>query len=294
MEVRGRHYSWGIPFVYVVQEMERKATKVCVVGAGAAGLAAAGRLVASGFQVTVLEAASRMGGRILTEQLGSSDVDLGAHWVGGEPVYSLGEEAELLEDTHFFPDLHFVLNDGQIVFGDESFQLWSKIEEFTSDVDAMRAFKGNLGDYFTERFQKGCDKVGLEGENLKGFISWVHRLKCFIHGCSDLHEASPATITQRAPQTSCSIWKTGGFHSLIHLLSKKIADDTDTLQDIVKLDCEVLKVTYDGDKVAVSTTRCGTLEFDHVVVTVPLAILKEKHESLFHPRLPEINLSALK
>uniref|UniRef100_A0A0A9XAU9 Spermine oxidase n=1 Tax=Lygus hesperus TaxID=30085 RepID=A0A0A9XAU9_LYGHE len=274
--------------------MERSAVKVGVVGAGAAGLAAAGRLLASGFQVTVLEAATRMGGRIWTDRFGGSDVDLGAHWVGGEPVYSLGEEAGLLEDTLFFPDLHFVMNDGQVISGVESCQLWTKIEEFTSDVEAMRAFKGNLGDYFTERFQKCRDDLGLDGRNLNGFISWVHRLKCLIHGCSDLHEASPATITLRKPETRCSLWKSGGFYSLIRMLSNKIGDYTKTLEEVVKLDCEVLKINYDGDKVAVNTTRCGTLEFDHVIVTVPLSILKEKHQLLFHPSLPEVNVSALK
>ncbi len=38
--------------------------KVLVVGAGAAGLAAAHQLVADGFEVTVLEARDRIGGRM--------------------------------------------------------------------------------------------------------------------------------------------------------------------------------------------------------------------------------------
>jgi len=54
--------------------------RVAVVGAGAAGLAAAARLRAAGADVVVLEASDRIGGRIQTVELGPSwHVDRGAH-----------------------------------------------------------------------------------------------------------------------------------------------------------------------------------------------------------------------
>jgi monoamine oxidase len=52
-----------------------------VVGAGAAGIAAARRLVAAGQQVQVLEARSRVGGRALTDQSLGTPLDLGAAWL---------------------------------------------------------------------------------------------------------------------------------------------------------------------------------------------------------------------
>ncbi|WP_229742933.1 flavin monoamine oxidase family protein [Gordonia jinhuaensis] len=58
-------------------------TQVVVVGAGVAGLTAARQLVQQGLDVLVLEAADRVGGRVMVETsaLGSA-VDLGGQWIG--------------------------------------------------------------------------------------------------------------------------------------------------------------------------------------------------------------------
>lgn len=59
--------------------------KVLVIGAGAAGLAAANQLRLLGHQVTVLEARDRIGGRVHTARIGGAAVDLGAMVVTGVP-----------------------------------------------------------------------------------------------------------------------------------------------------------------------------------------------------------------
>lgn len=62
-----------------------------VVGAGIAGLAAAGALTRAGADVVILEARDRVGGRIYTsESLPGTPVDMGASWIhgtDGNPVY---------------------------------------------------------------------------------------------------------------------------------------------------------------------------------------------------------------
>jgi len=65
--------------------------RIIVVGAGLAGLGAARALVARDFDVVVLEARDRLGGRCHT----SNGVDLGAHWIhwtDGNPITNLARE----------------------------------------------------------------------------------------------------------------------------------------------------------------------------------------------------------
>ncbi len=62
---------------------EKVPEKVIVVGAGMAGLVTARLLHDSGFQVTVLEARDRTGGRVWTDSRIGAPVDLGGSWVHG-------------------------------------------------------------------------------------------------------------------------------------------------------------------------------------------------------------------
>src|SRR5215213_1420427 len=63
--------------------------EVVVIGAGAAGIAAARRLLAAGLSVVVLEARDRVGGRAVTVALKGHPVDLGAHWLHAGPINPL-------------------------------------------------------------------------------------------------------------------------------------------------------------------------------------------------------------
>ena len=70
---------------------------VIIVGAGMAGLAAARALAEAGRSVLLLEAADRVGGRILTLRHGREVIELGAEFVHGRPAafWALIEEAGL-------------------------------------------------------------------------------------------------------------------------------------------------------------------------------------------------------
>lgn len=54
---------------------------VVIIGAGAAGIAAATKLISNGFRnVVVLEGQNRIGGRIQTIPCNGSVLDMGAQW----------------------------------------------------------------------------------------------------------------------------------------------------------------------------------------------------------------------
>lgn len=73
--------------------------RVLVVGAGMAGLAAAQRLQQAGWQVQVLEARDRVGGRLHTSQhWRDAPVDMGASWIHGtqgNPITALAAQANV-------------------------------------------------------------------------------------------------------------------------------------------------------------------------------------------------------
>ena len=70
---------------------------VIVVGAGIAGLAAAARLFEAGYEeVVVLEASSRIGGRIHSVNFNGNEIELGAQWIHGEEDNQLYDIAEAM------------------------------------------------------------------------------------------------------------------------------------------------------------------------------------------------------
>src|SRR5205814_9978488 len=84
-------------------------TDVVVIGAGLAGLAAAGRLSAAGVRVAVLEARDRVGGRVHTLRAPGWPVPIeaGAEFVHGESpavwdaIRAAGLATDEVEDRHW-------------------------------------------------------------------------------------------------------------------------------------------------------------------------------------------------
>jgi monoamine oxidase len=89
--------------------MTGEPTDVVVIGAGMAGLAAAGRLSAAGLRVTALEARDRIGGRVHTFRPPGwlVPVEAGAEFVHGEspilwdPIRTAGLATDKVEDRHW-------------------------------------------------------------------------------------------------------------------------------------------------------------------------------------------------
>jgi monoamine oxidase len=76
-----------------LRELRRK-PRVLVVGAGVAGLAAALELLRKGFEVHLVEARDRVGGRVHTLRHGGYPYEMGAGWIHGEqhnPIYRFAQ-----------------------------------------------------------------------------------------------------------------------------------------------------------------------------------------------------------
>lgn len=64
-----------------IQIKIRMEKQIVIIGAGVAGIAAATKLISSGFRnVLIFEGQNRIGGRIHTIPFGASVLDMGAQW----------------------------------------------------------------------------------------------------------------------------------------------------------------------------------------------------------------------
>ena len=96
---------------------------VIVIGAGAAGLIAAGELAAAGRSVLILEARDRVGGRIWTRREPglAVPVELGAEFIHGHAPVTRGQLARAGVPAIDSSDLHLALRDGHIQPRDDFF-----------------------------------------------------------------------------------------------------------------------------------------------------------------------------
>lgn len=132
-----------------------KKVKVIIVGAGAAGIAAATRLVQYGFNdFIILEAKNRIGGRINSVDFGKCIVDLGAQWCHGEKdniVYNLAKQFNVLgSSTMSYNDFTFYESKGSITkeFTDKLLEIMLSI---SYDEKSMKNTEESFGKYFTDR-----------------------------------------------------------------------------------------------------------------------------------------------
>ena len=102
-----------------------------VIGAGAAGLAAARALSGAGKRVCVLEARDRICGRVFSQQVRGlpSPIELGAEFIHGEnaSTFSIVDAASLAAVE--LPDDHWWSRDGR----------WERVRDFWGDIDRVRA-----------------------------------------------------------------------------------------------------------------------------------------------------------
>src|SRR5687767_12734777 len=95
---------------------QRRRKRCVVIGAGFAGLAAAYKLKNAGWEVTVLEARDRIGGRVFSHKFTGTDLicELGAEWVGEshERIKALCHDFKIPLQKHQFED--HLLRDGRV------------------------------------------------------------------------------------------------------------------------------------------------------------------------------------
>jgi monoamine oxidase len=145
--------------------MQPSPNSILVIGAGMAGLTAARTLAEAGRTVTLLEASSRVGGRIHTLREGNEVIELGAEFVHGKPpeLWDLIEEANL--DTYELNGSTLAYEDGHLQPRDEMAEFFTILDKLESWTKPDVTFAEYLGHHEIPEDQRQSIIGYVEGFN---------------------------------------------------------------------------------------------------------------------------------
>lgn len=250
------------------------ASRVLVVGAGMAGLAAARKLTDEGLEVTVLEGRQRVGGRVWTDRSLGLPVELGAGWIHGpegNPISELAARAGAR--TLATPEESFKVFDhnGRPLENARVEAAYDRLERLLSrasegsDISVRAALleldPGALSDPAI-RFQLASDTEFDYGAPLEQLSA--------LHADGD------------DPHYGDDVMFPGGYDQIPNFLARGLT---------VKPGHKVSAIEMTADEVRVTTGQ-GVFGCDYVVVAVPLGVLK-KGSIKFRPGLPQAKLQAI-
>ena len=266
---------------------ESEDLKILVVGAGISGLGAAKELHDSGYEVTVLEARNRIGGRIYTDRSLGFPLERGANWIHSNKLdsnrlMSLKEELGLKTNITVLSPMGFKLfdKDGKaLTLSEEDFE---KIE-----------FRIGLIAYIASYIKPSATlEDGINFLKRMGLLSFAPNavLQAIIQsvelGAAEDEENIPigALVSEYEYMENAGDDEEvfGGFDQFTSHLSKNLD---------IRLNSPVSKITYSSDEVEVFAND-KTYTPDVVVVTVPLGVL-QKNLIEFVPDLPEKKKEAI-
>lgn len=235
---------------------------VAVIGAGAAGVAAARRLRETGASVVVLEARDRVGGRAHTIRAAGDVIDLGCEWLHSadrNPLAPLARELGFTVDEGV-PDWggHVGANfppDAQKEFRAASDRFWSALEEAARDGGADRP----ASTFLPPRGRWN----GL-----------IQAISSYYNG-TELENVSIVDL-DRYEDTMVNWTIREGYGALIAGAAAGLP---------IVYECAATRIDHSGRRIRIDTTQ-GPLDADAVVVAVPTPLLAEEILQ-FDPPLPE-------
>ncbi len=256
--------------------------RILVVGAGVAGLAAARELARRGFEVTVLEARERIGGRIWTDRSLGAAVDLGASWVQGtrgNPIAALARELGAETRVTDYEDLYLYDRDGRPV---PDRLVAEYAEEFEALMAEVAAAAGSGEDMAIAR---GLERA-LGGERLdpeeRRLLAWF-MASLEVEAGADLEELSLRFAGDDEEFGGDDALFPRGYDQIVHGLARGLDVRTGAAVRRVELGRTGVRVVTSGE----------TLAADGALLTLPLGVLQSGRVE-FSPPLPGWKREALR
>jgi monoamine oxidase len=263
--------------------------RVVVIGAGIAGLTVANALTRGGIECVVVEAHDRIGGRLHTVDLAGSPVDLGGSWIHtpvGNPMRAFADQAGVrCRGANPLPELAaFDCGEGRRLSAAEVGESLSmQLEDFPQARGRLLA-------------ELGPDASAADG--IEAFVSGsglapgpARRARQALRA---LVEGESADLAER--QSLRWMWNEmeyeghyfgdapeGGYRRLAEAMAAGVD---------LRLGVEVAEIACSAGGVRVRGADGTSEDSSHVVVTVPLGVLK-RGAPHFRPALPPDRLAAI-
>ncbi len=282
--------------IYAAPPAAPKKTDVIVIGAGMAGLAAAKTLIQQGYQVMVLEARDRIGGRILTGGRWGTSTELGGSWLHSSQVNPLMKiikqedipviptQYRLTAPFNKFKSMTIYQGDGKVLSESSKHKNLELLAQFSSYLTQHKQeFTDNTS--YADAIQQFITLKNLSPQDARYFDYFIRDIITFDNGADPNHVSASATelIASKEDLGPDLLFKRGGYLQLLKEMVKNVP---------VLLNQEVTNITYDQQGVEVQTTN-HTYRSRYVVVTLPLGVLKA-NSVIFSPALPEEKIQAIK
>lgn len=268
----------------VVFGQRRKRTCV-IVGSGLAGLAAGFKLKNAGWDITILEARNRVGGRVFSHTMGENNTlicELGAEWVGEshERIKALCTDFNIPLQKHQFED--YLMQNGKVsrpgTWG-PSAKAKAAFEKMIADYEKLTALQKNRidrTDWWTHLSDIGFNRDDLILRDLADstdFGESIRHVSAF---------AALAEYAESSPKNEMDYKMTGGNSRLVREFVKRIGEANIRTG---------IKVTEINQRAGTVIVNAGEQSFraDACICTAPVASLRKIK---FNPPLPAVQRDA--
>lgn len=239
---------------------------VAVIGAGAAGLAAAHSLAKGGVEVCVIEARARLGGRIhtITSRPANLPIELGAEFVHGERNATWDVIGAAGLQTQEVPDRHWSCLNGELR---EDPNFWDKLEEVTEK------FSTDGRDLGFKSFLERCQGLNSDAKRFAlDYVEGFHAADARRIGIHALARAEQASARENGTH---HFRIAEGYAALLRCFEEGLRARGVELH----LETIVRTVRWTAGHVEIeaqSSAGWRRFEAERVLITLPLGVLQAK------------------
>lgn len=258
--------------------------KILILGAGISGLRAARLLVNSGFDVEILEARDRAGGRVHSGRTHRGEqIEIGANWLHGlknNPLRPYVQHRNLsLTPTELLSPV--ILTENKVISPMEVERVGLVYDQLMDKMHAIKNIEGAADRDWESFFDEVIQASGLKND--KSILRHMSRVRIDDGAGAEASELSAARWDFDQELEGGDHLISGGFQQVIQDLAKDLK---------IHLNTVIKKIIYSEQGITAIDQNHKTWSADHIIVTAPLGVLKARTIQ-FEPDLPNWKWQAI-